>query len=200
MKTKFIISITTLLLIIIGWQYNSIRSIKADRDVYKRNTVAHLKDVEHYRTKDSLNVATVNGMELKLAEFKKYRTEDHALIQSLQVKNRELERLTTARLQTAGQIHTTVRDSIVFRDSVYVPLRCMDITEKWFELHGCIDENRFTGTYINRDELSIVETVKYKRLLGFLWKTSKVKDRKVDVVSKNPSTRIVDVEFISIRK
>ena len=50
----------------------------------------------------------------------------------------------------------------------------------------------------NRESLKIVETVKYKRFLGFLWKTNKVKSRQVDVVSQNPATSIVNVDYISI--
>lgn len=61
-------------------------------------------------------------------------------------------------------------------------------------------EWEFTGTFENRDSLLVAETVKYKRFLGFLWKTSKVKDRKVDVVSKNPHTKILGVEFTTIRE
>jgi hypothetical protein len=46
----------------------------------------------------------------------------------------------------------------------------------------------------------IVETVQYKRFWGFLWKTKKIKNREIDVVSKNPATKILGVEFVTIEK
>ena len=56
------------------------------------------------------------------------------------------------------------------------------------------------GTLSTRSSLKIVETVKYKRFLGFLWKTNKVKSRKVDVVSLNPNETIEDIDFVIIEE
>ena len=58
----------------------------------------------------------------------------------------------------------------------------------------------FEGRLEVRDSLIIVESVKYKRFLGFLWKTNKVKNRQIDVVSKNPHTKIVGTELVVIEK
>lgn len=187
----------------IGIQRKQIQDIKADRDKYRSNTEALLSDVEHYKTKDSLNAAKVGNLELKLSEYKKYRADDAALIKSLQTKNRDLQRVTTAQMETINELRANVRDSIVYLpgDTVTTVLRCIDIVEPWFELHGCTTPaGVFTGTHINRDSLLIAETVQYKRFWGFLWKTRKIKNREIDVVSKNPATRILGVEFVTIEK
>ena len=61
----------------------------------------------------------------------------------------------------------------------------MNVSDKWFSLRGCENEKgQFEGEYISRDSLIIVATVQYKRFLNFLWKTNKVKNREVDIVSK----------------
>ena len=188
---------------VIWGQHARIKSLKADRDKYKSNTEVLLSDVERYQTKDSLNAITVGVLELKLSEFEKYRADDAALIKSLQTKNRDLQAVTTAQLETIKELRGTVRDSIVYLpgDTVTTILRCVDITDPWFELHGCArPDNTFTGTFINRDSLLIAATVKYKRFLGFLWKTRKVKNRKIDAVSKNPNTTILGVEYIEIEE
>ena len=184
-------------------QRSRINTLTGERDKYRTNTETLLKDVSRYQTKDSLNAAKVGVLELKLSEFEKYRASDAELIKTLQTKNRELERVTTTQMETINELRATVRDSVVYLpgDTVTTVLRCVDIVEPWFELHGCATpDGQFTGTHINRDSLLIVETVQYKRWLGFLWKTKKIKNRQIDVVSKNPATKILGVEFVTIEK
>ena len=184
-------------------QRSRINQLTGERDTYRTNTETLLQDVSRYQTKDSLNAAKVGVLELKLSEFEKYRASDAELIKTLQTKNRELERVTTTQMETINELRATVRDSVVYLlgDTVTTVLRCVDIVEPYFELHGCATpDGQFTGTHINRDSLLIVETVQYKRWLGFLWKTKKIKNRQIDVVSKNPATKILGVEFVTIEK
>lgn len=184
-------------------QHVKIKRLTEERDRYRSNTEILLQDVKTYQTKDSLNAIKVGNLELSLAEYKKYRADDLALIKTLQAKNRDLERITTTQMETINELRATVRDSVVYLpgDTVTTVLRCVDIVEPWFELHGCATpDGQFTGTHINRDSLLIVETVQYKRFWGFLWKTKKIKNREIDVVSKNPATKILGVEFVTIEK
>lgn len=184
-------------------QRSRINTLTGERDKYRTNTETLLQEVSRYQTKDSLNAAKVGVLELKLSEFEKYRASDAELIKTLQTKNRELERVTTTQMETINELRATVRDSVVYlpSDTVTTVLRCVDIVEPWFELHGCATpDGQFTGAHINRDSLLIVETVQYKRWLGFLWKTKKIKNRQIDVVSKNPATKILGVEFVTIEK
>ena len=184
-------------------QRSRINTLTGERDKYRTNTETLLQEVSRYQTKDSLNAAKVGVLELKLSEFEKYRASDAELIKTLQTKNRELERVTTTQMETINELRATVRDSIVYLpgDTVTTVLRCIDIVEPYFELHGCTTPaGVFTGTHINRDSLLIAETVQYKRFWGFLWKTRKIKNREIDVVSKNPATRILGVEFVTIEK
>jgi hypothetical protein len=185
------------------FQQKRINNLTVERDKYRSNTEILLQDVKTYQTKDSLNAIKVGNLELSLAEYKKYRADDLALIKTLQAKNRDLERVTTTQMETINELRANVRDSIVYLpgDTVTTVLRCIDIVEPYFELHGCTTPaGVFTGTHINRDSLLIAETVQYKRWLGFLWKTNKIKNRQIDVVSKNPATKILGVEFITIEK
>ena len=184
-------------------QRSRINTLTGERDKYRTNTETLLQEVSRYQTKDSLNAAKVGVLELKLSEFEKYRASDAELIKTLQTKNRELERVTTTQMETINELRATVRDSVVYLpgDTVTTVLRCVDIVEPYFELHGCATpDGQFTGTHINRDSLLIAETVQYKRWLGFLWKTNKIKNRQIDVVSKNPATKILGVEFVTIEK
>jgi hypothetical protein len=183
-------------------QHVKIKRLTEERDRYRSNTETLLQDVRTYQTKDSLNAAKVGNLELKLSEYKKYRADDAALIKSLQTKNRDLQRVTTAQMKTINELRANVRDSIVYLpgDTVTTVLRCIEYSDKWVDLDGCIINNTFSGKIITRDSLLITESVQYKRWLGFLWKTKKIKNRQIDVVSKNPATKILGVEFVTIEK
>lgn len=184
-------------------QRSRINQLTGERDKYRTNTETLLQDVSRYQTKDSLNAAKVGVLELKLSEFERYRASDAELIKTLQTKNRELEAVTTAQMETISQLRGTVRDSIVYLpgDTTTIVLKCVDISDPWFSLKGCTTpDGEFTGTFVNRDSILVAATVQYKRFLGFLWKTKKIKNREIDVISRNPHTKIMGVEYIEIEK
>lgn len=183
-------------------QHGKIKHLRAERDTYQTNTQVLMEDIKRYQTKDSLNVATIGVLELKLSEFKKYRAEDAELIKSLKVKNRDLEAVTTAQMQTISELRAELKDSIVYLpgDTVERVVKCIEYRDRYLDVVGCIIDNVFSGEVVSRDSLTIVNTVQYKRFWGFLWKTKKVKNRQIDVVSKNPHTQIMGVEYIEIEK
>lgn len=182
-------------------QRSRIDTLTGERDKYRTNTETLLQDVSQYQTKDSLNAAKVAVLGLKLSEFEKYRTSDAELIKTLRTKNRDLEAVTTAQMETIAKLRGIVRDSIVYLPGDTVVLRCVDISDPWFSLKGCTTpDGEFTGTFINHDSILIAETVQYRRFLGFLWKTKKIKSREIDIISRNPHTKIIGVEYIEIEK
>ena len=178
-----------------------VRGLKLDRDTYKANTTTLLDSVEQYRAKSGLNAARAGTLTLRLSEFEKLRAEDAKVIEDLKIKNRSLDQFTSVQTQTIQQLKGVVRDSIVYRDKLILDtLKCIKLNYEYLDLVGCIDNGVFSGSIDIKDHLQILITTKYKRFLGFLWKTKKVKDTWVDVRSKNPNTRIVGVEVINIRK
>lgn len=183
-------------------QQSRIKRLTAERDKYRNNTETLLQDVRTYQTKDSLNAAKVGNLMLKASEYEKYRADDLALIKTLQAKNRDLERVTTTQMETINELRATVRDSVVYLpgDTVTTVLRCIEYSDKWVDLDGCIINNTFSGKIITRDSLLITESVQYKRWLGFLWKTKRIKNREFDIVSKNPNSKITGFEVITIEK
>lgn len=184
-------------------QRSRINQLTGERDEYRTNTETLLQDVSRYQTKDSLNAARVGVLELELSEYKKYREGDAELIKSLQLKNRELQNVTSAQMETITKLNGNVRDSIVYlpEDTTTIILKCVDIYDPWFSLNGCATpDGKFTGTFINRDSILIVETIEYKRFLNFLWKTKKIKNRDFRIISRNPHTKILGFEVVTIRK
>jgi hypothetical protein len=203
MKKYLILAAIILAVAAAFWvQHVKIKRLTEERDRYRSNTEILLQDVKTYQTKDSLNAIKVGNLELSLAEYKKYRADDLALIKTLQTKNRDLERVTTTQMETINELRATVRDSVVYLpgDTVTTVLRCIEYSDKWVDLDGCIINNTFSGKIITRDSLLITESVQYKRWLGFLWKTKRIKNREFDIVSKNPNSKITGFEVITIEK
>lgn len=200
---KYLILAAALLLaaIAVVWTGKKIDRLTDERDRYRNNTETLLSDVEQYRVRDSLNAARVESLELTVKEYERFRAEDAALIKQLKARNRDLAAVNKTQSETIINLQAIPKDTvIVVRDSIRVPAVSVHCGDAWFDFDGVLTAERFTGTLSNRDSLILAETVKYKRFLGFLWKTRNVQDRRLDVVSRNPHTKILDVEHIVIEK
>lgn len=184
----------------LGWQHQQIRQLSSERDRYKGNTEALLTDVEHFKVRDSLSAARVEALELTVKEFERFRSEDAALIASLRQRNRDLASVNTTQAQTIIELSAVPRDTVIIRDSIPVKAVAVHAGDAWYDFDGLLTEDEFTGTLANRDSLILAETVKYKRFLGFLWKTKRIQERSTTVVSRNPHTEILGIEHIVIEK
>lgn len=163
-----------------------------------------MAESQAYRVSDSLNAAKVSELQFTLKEYKKYRAQDLQLIEQLKVKKSDLQKVIDSQTETINSLSAKLNDSIRI-DAVtntVDTLKCFDYKSKWTDVFGCIDLKRdsINLQIKNRESLKIVETVVYKRFLGFLWKTNKVKDRQVDVVSENPNTTITNLDYVSIKR
>ena len=181
-------------------QHRNIKALKAERDKYRSNTEVLMADVKQYQVRDSLSAAQVTALQLTVKEFERFRAQDAELIKSLQIKNRDLAAVNQAQSQTIIQMQTTPKDTVIIIDSVQVSAVAVHCGDAWYDFDGILTKDSFSGTLANRDSLMIAETVKYKRFLGFLWKTHKVKDRQMDAVSLNPHTTIMDVRYTIFEK
>lgn len=148
--------------------------------------------LKSYKVADSLNAMRINELQLSIEEFERLAAKDANLIKEL-TKKRDL----------ASAITTTVikYDTIVvaFKD-ITDSLKCFNYKSKWSEISGCLNTISDTAELQikNKEALRVIETVKYKRFLGFLWKTRRVKSRRLDIISENPATEIVSCEKIII--
>ena len=205
MRTKLLAIAAVVLIVLSAMLYISIknnRQLRADVERYASNTSILMQDIERYRTSDSLNAVKVGVLSLKLSEMEDLRAEDIKTIESLKIKKKELEQITTMQMRTIANIKGEVRDSVVYRDKIIRDtVKALNVSDEWIDLHGVIyDDGVFDGTLEVRDSLTIVETVQRKRFLGFLWRTKRIKSREVDVVNKNPFSQIVGLESITIEQ
>lgn len=208
MKKIIIIAAAVIALV---FAFNKIHSLKeenarlkSNQDILFTEKEFVMSESQKYKVSDSLNAVRVSELELTLKEYKRYRSEDLKLIEQLKAGKSDLQKIITSQYETISTLSAKLQDSIRI-DTItnqIDTLKCFDYKSKWTDVKGCIDLRRDTVELQikNRESLKVVETVTYKRFLGFLWKTSKVKSRQVDVVSENPNTEIMNCECISIKQ
>lgn len=183
-------------------QRSRINQLTGERDKYRTNTETLLQDVSLYQTKDSLNAARVGVLELSIQDYERFMKEDADLINKLKRKNEELQNFSKIQAETIIKIRAQVKDSLIYipGDTAYQLIPCVSFRDSWTNIEACVYNDTLIGDIQIRDSLILYETIIYKRFLGFLWKTNKIKERSFNIVSKNPYTEIKGVEVVSIRK
>lgn len=185
-------------IVTIAVQSRRITNLTEERNRHQHNSESLLQDVERYRVQDSLNAAKVGILELKLADFEKYRAKDATLIKELKRRNEDLQNFSKVQTETIYDLEARLKDTIVVTGDDTVRLQRVEYNDAWLHLSGLIDKDRFSGTIVSRDSLILYNIVEYKRFLCFLWRTKQIKKQEFVILSRNPHTEIRDVEVISI--
>ena len=197
MKTKItLIGIICALIIFIVIMFKQNNIISQDRDLYKRNMNSALMECVEWKTKDSLSAAKNATLNLKISELERYRINDINQINQLKKKNEELNNLIKNSSKTEIKIITQLKDTVIYKDTV----KYFNWNDNWTSVKGLIQKDTVDLNISNSDSLVISVATKYKRFLGFLWKTKKIKDQNVYVVSKNPHTTITNIEYYGVSK
>lgn len=200
---KIIIILGVLVVVLVACFLNvRVSQLKHDRDTYKRNNAVLLNDVKYYQALDSLNAARVGVLELSIQDYERFMKEDADLINKLKRKNEELQNFSKIQAETIIKIRAQVKDSLIYipGDTAYQSIPCVSFRDSWTNIEACVYNDTLIGDIQIRDSLILYETIIYKRFLGVLWKTKKIKERSFNIVSKNPYTEIKGVEVVSIRK
>lgn len=204
---KYGIAVVAILLIW-GLTYR-INALRSENDTLRSNQSALLSERESvlaesqlYKVSDSLNAAKVSSLQLSLSEYKRYREKDMETIKALRIDQSGLRKVISAQVATIKDVRAKLNDTIIVNtpNEKYDTLRYFSYASKYTDVEGLIHTNTdsISLSIHNRESLKIVESVTFKRFLGFLWRTNRVKSRQIDVLSENPNTSIIDVGYISI--
>ena len=192
MKTKipYIIAI-----IILVASYISFNHLKNENKRLKANQETLLYSIKSFKVSDSLKAITVGNLELSLKQYKKYHTDDAILIK--QLKGQKPEVIIKPSVQTEYKVRTELKDSIVYKDT----LKTILYKSKWNYISGFVDKDTINLNVINYDELFITESLQKKKFLFFRLPISifGYKRKVLNVISKNPNTKIISAEYITIK-
>ena len=192
MKTKIPYIIAIIILVAC---YISFNHLKNENKRLKANQETLLDSVKSFKVSDSLKAITVCNLELSLKQYKKYHADDAILIK--QLKGQKPEVAIKPSVQTEYKVRTELKDSIIYKDT----LKTILYKSKWNYISGFVDKDTINLNIINYDELLITESLQKKKFLFFRLPISifGYKRKVLNVISKNPNTKITSAEYITIK-
>lgn len=159
------------------------------------NNIEVLYDsVAHYKVADSLNAAKVAELQFSEKELLRLYNDDKVLIEQLTKK---------AKLQTVEKIETVMYDTITLelRDTIIVDsVKYFKYNSKWTDIEGYIMQDSLSINIANREALLITESLEKKKFWFMrlpIWLFG-YKNKRLDVVSRNPNTQIQSVEYVNV--
>lgn len=174
--------------------YNNIK-LRKNNKVLRNNIEVLYDSVVHYKVADSLSAAMVAELQFSEKELLRLYNEDKVLIEQLTKK---------AKLQTIEKIETVMRDTITveLRDTLLVDsAKYFKYNSKWTDVEGYIMRDSLSMNITNREALLITESLEKKKFWFMrlpIWLFG-YKNKRLDVVSRNPNTQIQSVEYINVR-
>ncbi len=195
---KFIIALLVLLVsacifFAYGW-----REQKRESKRLSRNQSALLADVQLYKTQAGENAAKVQKLELTKSEFEKQCVTLKNEVEALGIKTKRLESVISTSSKTEAQIVAPVKDSLVYRDREQPPdtLRCFSFADDYLKVNGCIEKDTFNGKIESRDTLIHAVHRVPKKFLFFRFGCKAIE---LEVVSKNPHSKIIYSRYIELK-
>ena len=187
MKIRIILIVTVaLLLVCSGFLRGRVDKLKAENQRLLANQEQLLLEAEeqlqNYKVLDSLNTVKIKALHLTADEYKAANAKSLQIIKALTADKQDLQRVIDAKTATVNELTAELKN-ITIKDTITQTidtLKCFEYTSKWLDIKGCLDltKNQVAIQSKSRESLKAVETVTYKRFLGFLWKTKQIKSRR----------------------
>ena len=178
--TKYLLFMILVLATFLAVSVKNCQDIRTDRNRLSDNQRTLLADIEFYRTKDSLSVASVERLTLTNREFRKYAGELKKTVEELNLKVKHL--------QSA---------SIIIRPGKTDTLSCINYQDPYLTFSGSITGKQFSGLIQSQD--TIIQLIhRVPRRFWFIrWGTKAIRQ---EIISRNPYSRIAYTEYIELKK
>jgi hypothetical protein len=159
------------------------------------NQHALIEGVEFYRTESGRSAASVEVLQLELAEFRSLREQDAEEIASLGIRLRRAESYAKSVAMTTLTDTVIVRDTVVVRDTVTMPARHFAGEDAWSRVEGILFGDSLHYAIRTTDTLhQVVHRVPRK----FLFIPYGTKAIRQEVWSSNPNTELIYTEYIEL--
>ena len=164
----------------------------------KQTKISLLDSLEQFKIKDSLNAISTGSLYLTINDLKKYRADDYRLIKSLKYKIGSNEVKTIIKPVIENHTNFTTIYDTIYLDSV----KHFSYNNNWTELNGNVYKDSIQIDIKNKEELLITENLIKKKFLFFKLpiKLFGYKSKNISVISKNPNTKIIKTEYVTISK
>jgi hypothetical protein len=196
--TKYLLFMILVLATFLAVSVKNCQDIRTDRNRLSDNQRTLLADIEFYRTKDSLSVASVERLTLTNREFRKYADELKKTVEELNLKVKHLQSASQSATETKYLVKTEIRDSIIIRPGKDPDtLSRIDFQDPYLTFSGSITGKQFSGLIQSRD--TIIQLIhRIPRRFWFIrWGTKAIRQ---EIVSRNPYSQIAYTEYIELKR
>lgn len=195
MKKRLLTVIGVLVLFLIA-SVVALRKARAEKERLEANQTALLSQVEYWTTKSGKSAADVRKLTLTANELKQTNAALKKTAEDLGIKLKRVQSASTTGVRTEVKFITQVRDSIVYRDSIIVPVKAFTWRDPWTDVQGVIERDSVDLSVSSVDTLTtIVHKIPHK--FWFIkWGCKAIKQT---VVSSNPHTKITYTEYIEVK-
>lgn len=138
----------------------------------------------------------VRALRLSVAEYEEYRQRDAERIKNLGIRIKDLEAAARHRLEVEARITSPVKDSVIVRDTVFIPVQTVEMVNPHIEFRGVIEQDTLKADIRLPVTLNQAVYIEYKH--KFLWWRWKVKAIHQIITSDNPYVDIRYSEYIRI--
>lgn len=185
-------------------------NLKTDRDRLKenQNILLHNGKVDIKRTNTGLSQASVTALTLRSSEFRQSGDTLLQVAKSAGIKTSRISEAATASTTTSVEfktrifqtiVHDTVRDTVARSLTTFLPSRQLQLSwnDPWVSLSGTITDSMFHGSITAVDTLDIIVHRIPKRFLFFRFGCKQVR---MDIISRNPHTRLTYARYYQLVK
>ena len=159
------------------------------------NQHALIEGVEFYRTESGKSAASVEVLQLELAEFRSLREQDAEEIASLGIRLRRAESYAKSVAMTTLTDTVIVRDTVVVRDTVTMPARHFAGEDAWSRVEGILFGDSLHYAIRTTDTLHQVWHRVPRKFLFIPYGTKPIRQ---EVWSSNPNTELIYTEYIEL--
>lgn len=178
------------------WLY---KQEKEERIRLEGNQTALMENVRRYKTKDSLNVVSIQKLTLTKKEFEQYNAELADRVKELGIKVKRLQSVTSTGTTTITPIKGEIKDSLIYVDReklVRDTMKCLQYISPYLEIDGCAYKGEFSGIVVSKDTL---DQFIHRVPRQFLFIKFGTKGIRQEIVSRNPHTEIVYSSYIELK-
>lgn len=173
--------------------YNSVVELQSDKTRLQNNVRITFETLQHYKTSDSLNAATIHILKMEKSELQSTNTSLNRNVKDLKLRIKDIESISVFNMQSSYAISAKLIDSTeVIRDSAGVSLDTITTSyarykDDWIDFTQR-QYNGNTETKIHtKDSIVVVQNwERYK----FLWFKFGKKSHRETIKNYNPYSNI----------
>lgn len=170
--------------------------LKTEKERLAGNQQALLEKAEYYETEAGKSAASVQRLQLSYSELEDNYSQVCKVSNDLRIKIKRMEAATTTQTKTEVEVQTTVRDTVIIRDTLPpLKLQAIEWRDPWVTVTGGLAGKELK---LNISSVDTLTQIVYRVPKQFWFIKYGTKAIRQEIVSSNPHTKIVYTEYIEL--